>query len=70
MLDSIRDAPKIHEDAPKIPEDAPKIPEDAPKIPEDAPKISEDARNCAKFYRIRVVPAQIMASVVLYAINQ
>ena len=38
MLDSIRDAPKIHEDA--------------PKIPEDAPKISEDARNCAKFYRI------------------
>lgn len=56
MLDSIRDAPKT--------------PEDAPKTHEDAPKIYEDARNCAKFYRVRVVPAQIMASVILCAISQ
>ena len=70
MLDSIRDAPKTPEDAPKIPEDAPKTPEDAPKTHEDAPKIYEDARNCAKFYRVRVVPAQIMASVILCAISQ
>lgn len=36
----------------------------------DEPKTPENVRNCAKFYKVHVVPAQIMASVILCAINQ